>query len=104
MADYVTGYNHVATLSGATVDRVRLDSVRLDLNTAVEWVIVENLAAAGGVDLWFRADGVDPVVGAVNCTLVPAGEYRAIRPVHELDGSFEVGVKGSSQRYQVRSV
>jgi hypothetical protein len=104
MADHVAGHNHVATLSATTVDQVTLDSVRADLNSAVEWVIVENLDGSGGSDLWARGDGVDPAVGEADSTLIPAGEYRAVRPTHQLGGVFRVRVKGDGQRYQVRSV
>jgi hypothetical protein len=104
MADHVAGHNHVATLSATAVDTVTLDSVRQDLNSAVEWVIVENLDGAGGADLWARADGETPVADAADSTLIPAGEYRAIRPAHQLGGVFEVAVVGDGQRYQVRSV
>lgn len=104
MADFTSGYAHVATLGGTAVDRVTLDSVREDLNSAVEWVIVENLAGTSGPDIWVRADGADPTVGGADSTLVPANSYRGVRPVHNIGGTFTVRIKGDSQRYQVRSI
>lgn len=104
MADFTSGYAHVATLAGTGVDRVTLDSVREDLNSAVEWCIVENHAGTNGPDIWVRADGADPAVGASDSTVVPAGEYRGIRPRHNIGGTFTVRIKGDGQRYQVRSI
>ena len=104
MANYVAGYTYVAELTGSDVDRVTLDSVREDLNSAVEWVIVENLSGNNGPDIWVRADNADPDPGAEDNTVVPAGQYRAIRPVHNIDGTFTVRLVGDSQRYQVRSL
>lgn len=97
MADYSVIRSAHKTLSGATVDSVRISG-------GYSSVEVLNRAAGGGADVYFTIDDSTPVVGADETYIVPAGTSLMVRSSLSSATIETVKLIGNGNAYSVQGV
>ena len=90
MATYTVSRAAHKTLTGTTVDTVNITSASVEIINRV-----------GTDPLWVTIDGTEPVAGADNIHVVPAGTWKTIRLGNSTDETATIKILGNGNEYSV---